>query len=344
MVHFECDYTRGAHPEVLGGLARCASEAFPGYGLDKECDRARRLILEECGLASDGEVYFMTGGTQTNAVVIDALVRYHQGVVCASSGHIAVHEAGAVEACGHKVVALPSDDGKLAAGDLDRFIDDFYADDTYQHCVAPGMVYISHPTELGSLYSLEELSALSCVCRKRGIPLYLDGARLVYGLAAEDSDVTLADIGRLCDVFYIGGTKAGMLFGEAVVTGRPGLLPQFFSQMKRRGAVLAKGWLLGVQFGALFADGLYVRIGRHAVRMAMKLREGLLAEGIREAWSSSTNQQFFIFPNVLLDHIASEVGFSVWGRRGVQETVVRFVTDWSTTEEDVDRLLAIVRV
>lgn len=231
MLHFDSDYMEGAHPELMRRLAETNLEQTPGYGLDEYCRRAERLILDACSLER-GKVNFLVGGTQTNATVIDALLARHEGVLAAETAHINVHEAGAIEASGYKVLTLPQHDGKISAADVRRYIDDYYADETYEHVVAPGMVYISHPTELGTLYTLDELTALSDVCHEAGIPLYMDGARLGYALASGASDVSLADVARLCDVFYIGGTKVGALFGEAVVTSRPELLPHFFSIVK----------------------------------------------------------------------------------------------------------------
>ena len=258
------------------------------------------------------------------------------------SAHINVHEAGAIEATGHKVLTLPQYDGKVKAADVEAYIRNFYRDETYEHMVAPGMLYISHPTELGTLYTLRELEDLSRVCREANIPLYMDGARLGYGLAAEGTDVTLKDIARLCDVFYIGGTKVGALFGEAVVAARPERLPHFFSLVKQHGALLAKGRLLGIQFGALFTDGLYQRIGAHAVRLALKLKQAFVEKGYKLHLDSPTNQQFVCLPNETIDRLMREATFELWGPRGETETVVRFVTSWATREEDVDKLIALL--
>lgn len=337
MIHFDSDYMRGAHPEVMRRLAGTNMEQTPGYGLDDYTKEAERLILENCSL-KDGRVFFLIGGTQTNATVIDGLLRRHEGVLCADTAHINVHEGGAIEATGHKVITLPTHLGKIRAEDVARYLEVFYHDDTYEHMVAPGMVYISHPTELGTLYSLAELEALSRTCHEAGIPLYMDGARLGYALAAENTDITLPDIARLCDVFYIGGTKVGALFGEAVVVPHPERLPHFFTLIKQHGALLAKGRLLGVQFATLFTNNLYMRISQHAIRMALLLKEILLTKGYRLYIDSPTNQQFFILPNEVIDRLASHVSFGLWGARGEQETPVRFVTDWSTKEEDVRAL------
>lgn len=339
MLHFDSDYMEGAHPELMRRLAETNLEQTPGYGLDEYCRRAERLILDACSLER-GKVNFLVGGTQTNATVIDALLARHEGVLAAETAHINVHEAGAIEASGHKVLTLPQHDGKISAADVRRYIDDYYADETYEHVVAPGMVYISHPTELGTLYTLDELTALSDVCHEAGIPLYMDGARLGYALASGASDVSLADVARLCDVFYIGGTKVGALFGEAVVTSRPELLSHFFSIVKQHGALLAKGRLLGVQFETLFTDNLYVRLARHACLMADKLRRAFVSRGYRLFIDSPTNQQFFVLSNSVIDALSDVATFELWGPRRTEETPVRFVTSWATRESDVDELIA----
>lgn len=341
MIHFNSDYMEGAYPEVMRRLVETNLEQTVGYGLDDYSVHAKELIREACQ-APEAAVYLLVGGTQTNATVIDGLLRRHEGVLATETAHINTHESGAIEATGHKVLALPQHDGKLLASEVEAFIRDFYRDETYEHMVAPGMVYISHPTELGTLYSLSELEALSGVCRKAGIPLYLDGARLGYALSAPSTDVTLADVARLCDVFYIGGTKVGALFGEAVVAVHPGRLPHFYPLIKQHGALLAKGRLLGLQFEALFADGLYQRIGAHAVRLALKLKEAFRAKGYRLFLDSPTNQQFVFLPNEVIDRLSAQATFELWGPRGETETVVRFVTSWATREEDVDTLISLL--
>lgn len=340
MIYFDCDYMTGAHPEVLRRLVETNGAHTAGYGLDPYTEEARRRILDACRLP-DGEVWLLTGGTQTNAVVIDRLLDRGDGAMATADSHINVHEAGAIEADGHKVIVLPSTDGKLSAESVRRYVTDFYRDDTYPHMVRPGMVYISFPTELGTLYSAAELEALHRVCAEFDIPLYIDGARLAYGLAASP-DVTLPDIARLADVFYIGGTKCGALLGEAVVTRRPGLLPRFMTHIKRHGALLAKGRILGVQFATLFTDDLYHRIGRHGVDMALRLRDALLDKGYRLLIDSPTNQQFPILPNALLDALRHDVSFNLWGPRGATETPVRLVTDWSTPPAAVATLLTLL--
>ncbi len=337
MIRFDSDYMSGAHPEVMEALVRTNLELTAGYGNDPYTSEARELIRKATGNA-DAEVMFLVGGTQTNATVIDGLLARHEGVLAAESGHIAVHESGAIEASGHKVLTLPHHEGKVKAEDVERYIVEFYADETYQHMVAPGMLYISQPTEYGTIYSLEELATLSEVCHNHNIPLYIDGARLGYALAAEDADFTLEALSRLADVFYIGGTKVGTLFGEAVVVNNRSLLKNLFPLVKQHGALLAKGRLLGVQFATLFGDGLYERIGAHGVRLAMRIRKAFAKAGYEPIINSTTNQQFFQLPNTLIDSLRREASFDYWGPRGTTESTVRFVTSWSTTDEDVDRL------
>lgn len=339
MLHFDCDYMEGAHPEVMRRLVETNLEQTPGYGCDPYTARARELIRRECG-APDAEVHLLVGGTQTNATVIDGVLRRHEGVLAAESGHINVHEAGAIEAAGHKVLVLPQHDGKVRATDVERYLDTFYRDETCDHMVFPGMLYVSHPTELGTLYSLQEMEELHDVCHRHHIPLYLDGARLSYALAAEENTLTLRDIARLCDIFYIGGTKTGTLFGEAVVVTRPELLPHFFTLVKQHGALLAKGRLLGIQFETLFTDGLYLRIARQAITTARRLKAALLARGYRMAIDSPTNQQFFILPNDEIDRLSQFATFELWGPRGERESTVRFVTSWATREQQIDQLIA----
>lgn len=337
MIHFDTDYMSGAHPEVMQRLMETNFDQTPGYGADQYTAKAKALVLEACGVP-DARVHFLVGGTQTNSTVIDGILARHEGVLCAESGHINVHESGAIEATGHKVLTLPSYSGKVAAEDVRKFITDFYNDDTYEHMVAPGMLYISFPTEYGTIYSLKELEDISEVCHKAGIPLFIDGARLGYGLAAEGGDVTLKDIARLSDVFYIGGTKVGALFGEAVVITHPDLLQHFTPLIKQHGALLAKGRLLGVQFEALFTDGLYDRISQECVQKAVRLKNIFVSKGYRVEVDSPTNQQFFRLPNTIIDRLKEEVSFEMWGPRGETESVVRFVTGWTTTDGHIERL------
>lgn len=340
-MHFDTDYMEGAHPDVMRRLLETNLEQTVGYGSDPYTQRAKDLIRKACGVPEAG-VHFLVGGTQTNSTVIDGLLRQHEGVIAAETAHINVHESGAIEATGHKVLTLPQHNGKLEAEEVEKYITDFYRDETYEHMVAPGMVYISHPTELGTLYSLDELEKLSAVCRRSNIPLYMDGARLGYGLAAENTEVTLTDIARLCDVFYIGGTKVGALFGEAVVAPDPKRLPHFFPLIKQHGALLAKGRLLGIQFETLFTDHLYERMGKHAVRLALKLKEAFKSKGYKLQLDSPTNQQFVCLPNETIDRLLQHATFELWGPRGEKETVVRFVTSWATREEDVDAFIRLL--
>lgn len=337
MFHFDTDYMEGAHPLVMQRLMETNLDQTPGYGTDNYCEQARQMIRQACGNQSL-DVYFLVGGTQTNSTIIDALLSHHEGVVAAQTGHINVHESGAIETFGHKVLTLPSHDGKVDAKELEQFIADFYADETYEHMVAPGMLYISFPTEYGTIYTKAELKRLHDICQNAHIPLFIDGARLGYGLTCDAADVTLPELASLCDVFYIGGTKVGALFGECVVA-RQGLLQHFTPLVKQHGALLAKGRLLGVQFGALFTDNLYFHIARHAVELAMLLKQGFIAKGYQPFIDSPTNQQFFTLPNEVIDRLAQHHTFEMWGRRGDTHTTVRFVTSWATKREDVEALI-----
>ena len=334
MISFENDYSTGAHPRVLEALAATNLEPASGYGTDRFCASAAEHIRAAC--ADDtADVFFLVGGTQTNAVVISSLLAGYEGVIAADTGHIAAHEAGAIEATGHKVIALPEHDGKLQAAEVEAYLEGFYADANYEHMVFPGMVFIAHPSELGTLYSLAELEELSAVCRRFHIPLYLDGARLSYGLAAPESDVTLPDIARLTDAFYIGGTKCGALCGEAVVFPRGGMPKHFLTHAKQHGALLAKGRLLGVQFDTLFTNGLYGEVGRTAIDAAAELRRILSEAGCTFFRESPTNQQFVILENTQMEALAERVRFSFWERVDDTHTAIRFVTSWSTTADDL---------
>ena len=271
LLHFDSDYMKLAHPKIMERMNQTAAEYHPGYGTDMICESAKRKICEACG-TPDADIHFLIGGTQTNVIAIDAILKPYEGVLAAQTGHIGVHEAGAVDATGHKVLTLPQKDGKLQAEDINKYVKSFYADANWEHMVSPGMLYITHPTEYGTLYTLKELTAISEVCHNNHIPLYLDGARLSYGLAATGTDVALKDIARLTDAFYIGGTKCGAILGEAVVFPRKGLAEHLFTQIKRRCSLLAKGWIVGIQFDVLFTDNLYIRAARNAIVMAEKLK------------------------------------------------------------------------
>ena len=337
MTYFDSDYMAGAAPEVMDALVRSNMELTAGYGADRYTAEAQELIRRAVGCPT-ADVRLLVGGTQTNATLIDSILARHEGVLAAESGHIAVHEAGAIEASGHKVLTLPHHEGKVCAEDVERFMTDFYNDATHEHMVAPGMLYISQPTEYGTIYSLGELESLSATCHRHDIPLYIDGARLGYALAADGNDATLKDLARLADIFYIGGTKCGALFGEAVVVTKPGGIKHLFSIIKQHGALLAKGRLLGVQFATLFRDGLYERLGRNAVEQAMRLREVFEGAGYRSVVASPTNQQFFSLPNDVIDRLHEHISFDYWGPRGDMKSVVRLVTSWYTTKEDIDRV------
>lgn len=338
MIRFECDYTEGAHARIMQRMLETNEEQTPGYGLDQHCETARDYIRKACQ-AANADVHFLVGGTQTNATIIASILRPHQGAVAAVSGHIAVHETGAIEAAGHKVLTLPSDDGKIRAEQVKALYDAHWNDVTHEHMVQPGLVYISHPTENGTTYRRAELEALSKVCRECGLPLVLDGARLGYGLAAPDNELSLADIARLCDVFYIGGTKVGALMGEAVVIIRDALKTDFRYMIKQRGGMLAKGRILGIQFETLFADGLYYEIAKHAVDMAMRIREAFTAKGFSFRYDSTTNQQFPILPEAVLMKLGEKYSYSFWEKVDATHSAVRFCTSWATKKENVDRLV-----
>lgn len=327
-----------AHPQILHRLQEINFEKNSGYGTDRYCDSAKGKIRMACA-CPDAEVFFLVGGTQTNATVIKTVLHSYEGVVAADSGHISVHEAGAIELGGHKVLTIPNQNGKLTAEAVDRYLKQFYADGNHDHMVFPGMIYISHPTEYGTLYTKSELEQLHKVCAAYNLPLYLDGARMGYGLAAEDTDVTLPVIAENCDVFYIGGTKVGALFGEAVVWTNSQLAGHFFTIMKQQGALLAKGWILGVQFDELFTDDLYYKISRNAIEMARQLKEGLIRKGYTLYFDSPTNQQFIVLENNRMKELAEQVSFSFWETVDDHHTAVRFATSWATTTEQVEKLL-----
>lgn len=341
MLDFSCDYNVGAAEEVLSALLRTNSEKTATYGLDVYSESAKEKIRRECE-APDARVYFLVGGTQTNATVLSSILQPFEGVISAETGHIATHESGAIEYTGHKVLTIPSHEGKIYASELQGRIDAYLRDETREHTVKPGAVYISHPSEYGTLYSLSELKAISDICRRHSIRLFLDGARLGYGLVAPGTDVTLADIARLTDAFYIGGTKVGALFGEAVVITNPDVCPCFFTSVKQHGALLAKGRMLGVQFDALFTNGTYYRISERAISTAMRLKRGLIAKGYTLTPDSVTNQQFVMINNSELSALRAAVSCNIWDTPDTDHTVVRFVTSFATTEDEVDELLGLL--
>lgn len=335
---FASDYQEGAHPRILERLLETNLTKTAGYGLDEFSGSAREKIRAACR-APEAEVFFLTGGTQTNATVIGALLRSFQGVIAPLSGHISTHEAGAVEFGGHKVLTLPQRGGKIRAEQVRELLDSYRQDANRDHTVMPGMVYLSQPTEYGTLYSLAELKALSAVCRENRIPLYLDGARLAYALACPENDVTLPDLAALCDVFYIGGTKCGALFGEAVVLPDPRLIPHFFTIIKQHGALLAKGRIAGIQFDTLFTDHLYEQIGRTAVRAADRIRTALSERGYELAIPSPSNQIFLRLEKNRAAALSEKVEMSFWENPDEAHTVMRIATSWATSDEDVDRLI-----
>ncbi|HEN6463644.1 TPA: aminotransferase class V-fold PLP-dependent enzyme [Streptococcus agalactiae] len=337
MLHFENDYNKGAHPELLNALIETNDQGLSGYGTDSYCQQAADKIREVCS-CPQAEVEFLVGGTQTNQVVISSMLASYEGVIAAETGHVSSHEAGAIEFSGHKVLTLPSHNGKLLASEVATYIVTFYADGNYQHMVFPGMVYISHPTEYGTLYSKAELEELSKICKHYQIPLFIDGARLGYGLAAKDTDVDFPTIAALSDVFYIGGTKMGALAGEAVVFTKKNRPKQFTTIVKQHGALLAKGRLLGLAFDRFFTDDLYLKIGKHAIDLAEELKIILEEKGYSFYLKSPTNQQFVIVENTKLADLAKNVAYSFWEKYDDHHTVIRLATSWSTSREDVTAL------
>ncbi len=342
MIYFNNDYSEGCHEKVLDALVKTNLVQTLGYGEDEYCAQAAAKIKSLCG-REDVAVHFLVGGTQANLTVIDAALRPHQGALCPVGGHINVHETGAVEATGHKVLTCPSGDGKITARQVKDTVLAHRADSSFEHMVQPKLVYISNPTEYGTLYSLSELEALSATCRELGLYLFLDGARLGYGLMAEGYDVTMADIARLCDVFYIGGTKVGALFGEAVVISNPALKEDFRYIIKQHGGMLAKGRLLGVQFDALMTDNLYFEIAGHAVRLADKIRATLEELGVSHLVPGITNQIFPILSDKCLEELAKDFCFTEMERVSDTHRAIRFCTSWATTEENVDKLCEALR-
>lgn len=340
MIRFDSDYVEGCHPRILQALSETNMAQTPGYGTDEYCERARALIRDACA-APEADVHFLVGGTQTNTTVITAVLRPWEGVLCADTGHINCHETGAIEAGGHKVLALGNTGGKLTAAALERAIVALRTDSNFEHIVQPGMVYISQPTEYGTMYSKDELTALYNLCRNSELPLFIDGARLGYGLAA-DEQLTLADYARLCDVFYIGGTKCGLLFGEAVVIVNDRLKPCFRNMIKQRGGMLAKGRLLGIQFAEMFSDGLYLDTCRGAVEKARRIRSALLNSKIPLAFDSPTNQLFPVLTRAQQASLAREFVLGAWDTTGGETDTFRICTSWATTEENTEKLISAI--
>lgn len=344
MISFYNDYSEGAHERILDALYRTNRLQSSGYGEDEYCKEAKTLIRRHLR-RPETEIHFLVGGTQTNTTVISAILRPWQGVIAADSGHIAVHESGAIEATGHKVITLPNHEGKIDAGQIERLVRAHYDSESFEHMAQPGMVYISQPTEYGTIYSKAELKAISEICHKFHMPLFVDGARLGAALVCEENDVTIADLEELSDVFYIGGTKNGALFGEAVVISSPELTPFFRYMIKQKGGMLAKGRLLGLQFAELFRDELYFDLARHAVSLAQKLQKGIADLGYPFMLQSPTNQIFPIFPDELIHELEDKYACSYWdwGRPDPQHSITRIVTSWATTEKSVDAFLEDLR-
>ncbi len=342
MISFESDYNNGTLPEILEALGKSNDEKTSGYGFDPYTEAAKVKIRKAIDM-ENADVFFLVGGTQTNSTVIDSVLLGCEGVICVETGHIEVHESGAIEAFGHKVITLPSTDSKLAPQTLADYMETFLADETHPHMVQPGMVYVSTPTELGMVYTREELAELYATCRKYSLRLYIDGARLGYGLMSEACDYDLPFLARHCDVFYIGGTKVGAMFGEAVVFSGMPTPKYFFTTVKRHGALLAKGRMLGIQFDTLFTDNLYFRVSRHAIAMASRIRGIFRSHGIAIAYDSPTNQQFVTLSPSLYEALSRKVAFEIWERKSETEIICRFVTSWATREEELDELDNLLR-
>ncbi len=336
MTSFESDYNNGAHPLVLRRLIETNDNSSSSYGSDIWSQQAREKIRRACG-TPDADIFFLVGGTQTNATVIDGMLTGYEGVIAVESGHINVHESGAVEAFGHKVITLPAHDGKMTAEDLRAFHERFFADSSYEHMVIPGIVYITMPTELGTIYKAAEIEAIYNLCQEYQMPLFIDGARLGYGLMSKECDFDLPWLAHHCDVFYIGGTKQGSLCGEAVVFPHHNAPRHFFNIIKQHGALLAKSRLAGVQFDALFTDNLYFELSKHAIKKAMQLRQ-LFTEAGLEIKDSPTNQQFVTLSNQQMESLKSKVLFETWEPVDDTHTLCRFVTSWATTDKDINQL------
>ncbi|MGN0213770.1 MAG: threonine aldolase family protein [Muribaculaceae bacterium] len=339
MIQFQCDYNEGAHPDVIQRLIDTNMVQTVGYGDDPFCQEARQAIADAIGMP-DADIHFLVGGTQTNTTVIASLLLPYQGVICAHTGHINVHETGAIEHTGHKVLNLPATNGKITAEQIEQTVVDHRNEDGPEHMVQPGMVYISFPTEIGTIYSRQELESIYATCQKYSLPLFIDGARLGYGLAADTCDITLNQLATLCDVFYIGGTKVGALFGESVVFTNPAYRNKHFRyHIKQQGGMLAKGRLLGIQFLELFSNNLYMRISRHAVEQAMRIKAAFAQKGIAMLVDSYTNQQFPILNQQQIDALSKDFLFSLWTKIDAEHIAVRFCTSWATKKESVDSLI-----
>ena len=334
MLGFDSDYNTGAHPEILKKLADTNFECLLGYGVDKYCKSAKEKIKKTIGI-KNAQVELLVGGTQTNAVVIASMLNDFEGVIAVDSGHVSTHEAGAIEYTGHKVITIQGKNGKLDARDLKNYLKTFYSDESHSHMVYPGMVYISQPTEYGTLYKKQELKEIHKICKAYKIPLYVDGARLGYGLMSKESDMTIKEFAKHCDVFYIGGTKVGAFCGEAVVFTNNNRPKNFTTSVKKRGALLAKGRLLGIQFDTLFTDDLYFKISKRAIEMAEKLKKLFKEKGFKFYICSPTNQIFVIIDNKTIKRLQKKVAFRTWGKYNETQSIVRFVTSWSTTEADI---------
>lgn len=341
MISFESDYIEGCHPRILEKLAATNLEQLSGYGNDKYSASAKEKIAAACK-CPEAQVHFISGGTQTNQLVIDSLLKAYEGVVAVTTGHVSMHEAGAIEFTGHKVLTIPAHEGKMDSVELAAYLRTFYADGNHEHMVQPGMVYISHPTEYGTLYTAAELQAIAKVCRGYKLPLFVDGARLGYGLMAPGTDVDLPTLAASCDVFYIGGTKVGALCGEAVVFTHGNTPAHFVTTVKQHGALLAKGRLLGIQFDTLFTDDLYFKISKHAIDMAQQLKKIFMAMGYEFYLDSPTNQQFIILTGEQMEKLAKAVKFSFWEALPDGRTVVRFATSWATPEQNLQVLAQIL--
>ena len=342
MIYFQCDYAEGCHPKILEKLTETNFMQTPGYSEDAICDAARAAVRKVCG-TPHADVHFLVGGTQANTTVISHILRPWQGALCADTGHIAVHETGAIEATGHKVLTMPNSNGTISAQQIHDYCTNHWNDGAHEHIVQPGMVYISFPTESGTLYTKQQLTDIYAACKQWDLPLFIDGARLGYGLMSPACDLTIEELASLCDVFYIGGTKCGALFGEAVVITSDKLKKDFRYSIKRHGGMLAKGRLLGVQFLTLMEDGLYFEICKQAVAYALEIRKAFEAKGVEMYGTSMTNQQFPILSEAQMKHFDSRFAYEYWGRYDDSHHIVRFCTSWATKQENMDALLKAIK-